>query len=117
MDSEQYLKMVCGECASPFYMLEVHHAMCKRTGKYWYCPNGHARHYIETEADRLAAELATTKRTLNTTTVAMDNARAALHVVHRESEANARSAAAYKGQATRLRNKYEPKEEDTDDDG
>jgi hypothetical protein len=63
--------MVCGGCGVPFAMPQELDDECHRNHtRDWYCPNGHARHYIgETEAqkqtrlrkqaeDRLAAERA-----------------------------------------------------------
>jgi hypothetical protein len=38
--------MHCGECGVEFAMPEVLRRECKeRTGKHWYCPNGHPRIY------------------------------------------------------------------------
>lgn len=108
MDSAEFLKMICGECAIPFYMLADHHALCKCTGKTWYCPNGHARYYEQTKADKLQRQLDSTER-------ARQNLHIDLGITQNARDHHARSAAAYKGQATRLRNKYEPKEDPNDE--
>lgn len=49
--------MQCGECGIHFAMPETFRQECKNTGQGWHCPNGHARVYGETEADRLRKQI------------------------------------------------------------
>jgi hypothetical protein len=47
----------CGECGINFAAPEFFMAEKQRTGAGWYCPNGHARAYRETDVAKLQKEL------------------------------------------------------------
>ncbi len=50
--------MVCGECGITYAMPKQRlDESRKRSGYHFYCPNGHARIFTESEADKLKKEL------------------------------------------------------------
>jgi len=55
--------MTCGECGVPFAMPEHLHADRRAHGGLFYCPNGHARCYRESDVKRLERQLAEAQRT------------------------------------------------------
>ena len=92
----------CCKCGTRFAMApEVYHtAKARREEFSFYCPNGHAQHYVtgKTDKERLQEELSQARQ----------------EAAHLEDEAKyqrdrakvaERSAAAYKGVATRARNR------------
>lgn len=65
----------------------------------WYCPNGHARHYpARNQVEEAKAEAARLSQQLDWQQAATKRARV-------QAEAERRSAIAFKGHATRLRNR------------
>lgn len=68
-------------------------------GRSFYCPSGHGQHYTgPTEADRLRRELEMVERQ-------RDWAETARQAARDQAERAERSAAAYKGRVTRLKNR------------
>lgn len=47
----------CGECGVVFGLAEDYEQRRRNDGKTWYCPNGHPRAWVESEADRLKKQL------------------------------------------------------------
>ena len=47
------VQMICGECGIVFAVPDYFQQERLKTGKGWYCPNGHGRVYKESETDRL----------------------------------------------------------------
>lgn len=88
----------CGECSIPFGVPVDFHRRVKRTGADFWCPNGHKIAYSETDYDRMKAKAEREERwrreAETRTEAARDQARAA-----------ERSASAYKGRVTRLKNR------------
>lgn len=52
----EMVHMNCGECGIEFTVPEHFNAERKKTGKGWYCPNGHSRVYKESDADKFRRE-------------------------------------------------------------
>lgn len=95
----------CITCGIAFGMPEDFHANLRRNGKTFYCPNGHSMWFGKGEADRLREQLRAAEAQA---TAAKDQADAARR--HAQAETNMRqaaerSAAAFKGQVTQLRNR------------
>lgn len=90
------VEMRCGECDITFAVPDYFQLECRKTGRSWYCPNGHGRVYRETENDQLRKQVETEQRRVI-------RERAARELAERERAAAERSASAYKGQTTRLR--------------
>jgi hypothetical protein len=89
----------CGECAIPFAIPSNLDNAAQKDGRSFWCPNGHKISYSETENQRLARELTAAKKRQGW---AEANATAARD----QAEAAERSARAYKGHATRIRNRF-----------
>jgi len=92
-------QLVVVECPACF----IAHAITRRMhddrladGGAVYCPAGHRWVFCETQTARLERELAAARRM-------RDSARAALSAEQDQRRAAERSAAAYRGQATRIR--------------
>ena len=51
--------MTCGECGIAYSMPDAKYADLRKTGDTFYCPNGHARHFVvgPDEKDRLIERL------------------------------------------------------------
>ena len=86
----------CCNCGTVFGINEAQLASLKRTGAWFYCPNGHQQHFTKTEADRLREQLAAAER-------ARDNARSYAKSVQDQNDAERRAHAATKGQLTKTR--------------
>jgi hypothetical protein len=88
---------VCPSCHIPYAMPKDLERRAQADGEIWfYCPNGHRAHYAEDDLDRAKAKLARVERQLATAREWGDRE-------HDGRVAAERSAAAHKGQATRLR--------------
>lgn len=48
--------MCCGECGIEFTVPDHFYAERQKTGAGWYCPNGHARAFKESQVDKLRRE-------------------------------------------------------------
>ncbi|GAF86740.1 unnamed protein product [marine sediment metagenome] len=80
----------CCMCAVVYWVTEPFYKERMRTGKSFYCPNGHEQHYTNNEADRFKrAE----KRAKN---------------LAERLEAERRSASAQRGVITRMKRKENP---------
>jgi hypothetical protein len=79
----------CGRCDLTFAVPDYWQRDRRATGESWWCPNGHERVYREPENARLKREL--------------EAARARATHAEDQRQAAERSAAAHRGQATRLR--------------
>ena len=86
----------CGECGITFAVPETWRQEKKKSGEGWFCPNGHARIYAESDIDRLRKQLDRERRTRQAW---QSNAER----YERQHDAAERSAAAYKGQTTKLK--------------
>lgn len=49
--------LACGDCGATFAVPKTVDLLRRRDGKTWYCPNGHARHYGNSELGKLKAAL------------------------------------------------------------
>ncbi len=88
----------CGSCEIPFAMPRNLHKAALADGRWFWCPNGHKIHYASTENDQLREKLAQAERS-------RDAARTARDAARDQADAAERSARAYRGHATRLRNR------------
>lgn len=86
----------CCNCAVVFGITEGQRDRLRRTGDWFYCPNGHRQHYTKTEADLLKERLAR---------VEQERDRARANAVHYRDQADAEERAhrATKGQVAKLR--------------
>ncbi len=85
-----YVTETCIQCGVGFAMDEDYYNNRRADKKSFYCPNGHAQHYLgETDADKL------------------HRARAQITHLQDQKGAAERSAAAYKGQVTKIKNRVE----------
>lgn len=55
--------MLCGECDVTFAMPDYLQADCRKTGRTWYCPNGHPRVYRKSDNAELKEKLASLEST------------------------------------------------------
>lgn len=83
--------MDCGACHIPFAIPEDLYSARRNDGQSFYCPNGHFIHYFETENGRLRRQLKAERDRLTVIQAERDQAEA--------------SRRAWKGQATKLRNR------------
>jgi DNA repair exonuclease SbcCD ATPase subunit len=94
------LEMVtCIHCGTPFGIERDRHRELRRSGKDFWCPNGHVMVYRvgETQEDKLKKQLALEAKNRERLETQLKNARA-------ETEAVERRRRATKGQVTKLRN-------------
>lgn len=85
----ELVDMCCGGCGIDFAMPDWFYRARREDGKTFYCPAGCPRAYRESETDRLRREVTR----LHSRITHLDD----------QKQAAERSAAAHKGQATRLR--------------
>lgn len=90
--------MTCGECGILFNVPHAFKQKRLEDRKTWYCPNGHPRAYIESEADRLRREAEAVRKDAELAWSRFRDERA-------EHDAERRSHAATKGHLTRMRNR------------
>lgn len=57
--------IVCCSCKVPFMVTQQHRQKLKDSGDTFYCPNGHAQHYTDTECKRTKAALAKAKQDID----------------------------------------------------
>ena len=88
----------CGVCQIPHAIPTEMYDDRLANGGEWHCPNGHKLHFITTRADELERQAAAAKRQLTLARASRDAARDQAAAAHR-------SAIAYKGHVTRLRNR------------
>lgn len=86
----------CGECDITFAVPDYLKRKRLQDGETWYCPNGHPRVFAETENDRLRKQLERERRS-------REAWESEAKLTRRQRDAAQRSAAAYKGQTTRLK--------------
>lgn len=90
--------MSCPSCGLSYGIPETYRNRRRDDGKDWYCPNGHSIVFRETETDRLRKRAETAERQAK---LARDNER----FFRDQAAAERRSAAAYKGQVTKIKNR------------
>lgn len=88
----------CCECHMSFAIPQDLRRQCKEEGKTFYCPLGHGQHYTTTDVQRL-------KDKLDRETRWRKDAEAGLVHERDQRQAAERSARAYKGRVTRLKNR------------
>jgi hypothetical protein len=88
----------CASCGVLFAISDDFDAHRREDGKGFFCPNGHSLIYSPSEAERLRRQLKDAKRDAEWFRVAEQAER-------EQRQAAERSASAFKGQATRLRNR------------
>lgn len=94
-----FVPIDCGACGVPFGMTETFYNDRLNDHKAWYCPNGHSRVYSgQSDADKALKRAETAEQRLKWA-LAREEAQ------RRERAAAERSAAAYRGHLTRLRNR------------
>jgi hypothetical protein len=88
----------CYKCHITFAIPRELHRQCKEGGMTFYCPLGHGQVYTVTEVQRLKDKLAQEAR---------QRERAETVLIHERDQRQAaeRSASAYKGRVTRLKNR------------
>jgi hypothetical protein len=91
-------KLTCGACHIPFAIPRDLHERLRNTGDKFWCPNGHGISYAETENDRLRVKAEREERWRR---------EAQAQVTHERDQRQAaeRSASAYRGRVTRLKNR------------
>jgi DNA repair exonuclease SbcCD ATPase subunit len=62
---DEMTRMVCGECGCEHWLVTTFIQDKRESGRGWYCPNGHKRVYLETEAQKLAKKVAQLERDLS----------------------------------------------------
>lgn len=90
--------MTCASCGVIFGITTEYEAARRKDTRSFHCPNGHTLSWKQSEADRLARDLAQAVRDRDAAWTAHDAARDQL-------KASERSLAATKGHVTRLRNR------------
>lgn len=88
----------CCTCGMVFAMPEHFQKQMRKTKAYFHCPNGHAQHYNQSDADKLRKELEVTERRLAT-------ARESETYWRKESDRIDRSRNAIKGVLTKTKNR------------
>lgn len=88
----------CGVCEIPHAVPTEMYDDRLDNGGNWYCPSGHRLHFVETKSQKLEREASAAKRQA-------EFARSAARAARDQANAAERSARAYKGHATRLRNR------------
>ena len=88
----------CGVCQIPHAIPAEMYDDRLANGGNWYCPNGHHLHFVTTEAEKLKKDLTAARRQA-------DMARGGQRWERDQRLAAERSARAYKGHVTRLRNR------------
>jgi hypothetical protein len=88
----------CCDCGILFGVPEDFRQQCRDAGpkRSFWCPNGHQQHYTTTTADRLRRDLEAERRR-------REWAESARKAAQDQADSAHRSAAAYKGQVTRIR--------------
>lgn len=86
----------CCSCHITFAMPKDFQHRCRETGQRFYCPLGHGQVYATTEIQKLKDELRREK-------FWRDNAETRARAARDQADAAERSAAAYKGVATRIK--------------
>jgi hypothetical protein len=93
-----FVSIKCVRCEERFGMTEERYNVAKRTEQTFHCPNGHPQHFPlgPTKAEKLEKELQAERRARQ---------RAEQNVAYEAQQATLakRTAAAYKGQTTKLR--------------
>jgi hypothetical protein len=90
---------VCCCCGVPFAIPRpLYNELRADSDRWFWCVNGHRQHYTESEADRLKRKLSAAQRRA-------DSAESAARLQRGRAERAERSASAYKGVATRVRNR------------
>lgn len=96
------VEITCYRCKVVFGLNDEYYRVAKQAGPKmsWHCPNGHSQVFLEgpTEADKLRKELETQRQQNAMWQEEYDAQR-------QRAEAAERSAAAYKGVTTRLKNR------------
>lgn len=87
---------VCCECFTHFAMDSDLNARRRQTGGTFYCPNGHAQHYTETEVQKLKKQNESLRKNLAWTDEALTRA-------YNEHEATKKEKANIKRQLTNTR--------------
>ena len=90
----------CPVCGVIYGLSEQFDGERSSNGGSWYCPNGHNLSYTESEAAKLRDKLNKTSRKLELTEARLESA-------WNERDAACRSANAYKGHNTRLKNRVQ----------
>lgn len=95
-EHNNFNRLQCSECGIAYYFPEKWCRKAQEKGKGWKCPNGHGQWYGESENDELRRERDRLKQRL----AQKDDT-----IQHQQEQRKAaeRSAAVYKGHATRLR--------------
>lgn len=88
----------CANCAMLFAITDAFERQRRADGQTFYCPSGHSNVYRETEAERLRKKLAHAEQQ-------RDWAETSRKAARDQAERAERSAAAYKGRVTRLKNR------------
>lgn len=98
LDVSTLAVVTCYKCAVRFGMPDGMQRRCQELGGDFWCPNGHQQHYTTSDLKRTQDELARQKHRT-------EQAKEAAAANRRWAEREQRSAAAQKGQATRIRNR------------
>lgn len=98
IDGRRFAQFVCGKCGIEHWVPEAFYDEQVKLGPSggWYCPNGHRRVFRESAADQLRRE----RDRLQQQLAQKDDA---IAYQREQRERAERSAAAYKGQTTRLK--------------
>lgn len=94
--SVQIEPVSCCNCGTVFGINDGQLRSLRRSGDWFYCPNGHQQRFTETDADRLRKKLELTEQ-------ARERARIWAQSVQDQYDAERKSHAATKGQLTKTR--------------
>lgn len=88
----------CPSCGVVYALTKEYEARRREDGKFWHCPNGHSVMFIKSESERQRERAESLARQL-------EYARSGQQAARDQAHAAERSARAYKGHLTRLRNR------------
>lgn len=88
----------CPSCGVVYALTKDYEARRLEDGKSWHCPNGHSVMFTKSESTKQRERADSLARQL-------ENANTARRAARDQAEASERSARAYKGHLTRLRNR------------
>lgn len=86
-----FAEIDCCKCGVVFWVPARLNAARRKDGGTFYCPNGHAQHYTETDADRFRRE--------------RDRLQQKISEMQDRADKKDRQVAAYRGQITKLKNR------------
>lgn len=100
----EFTTVICGRCGIAFGVPLGHEAELRKSGRRFYCPNGHELSFKPSEAEKLTKKLAVAEQSLAYSQTAFTSMREQRNHLERR-------IASYKGQATRRRRERDERRE------